>query len=202
MYQFKNKSIINNELIVLALITGIIRKIYDEIIDEQKIYKVNSYLLQFVSVLFFILSVLLLYFDLSFMLLVIIFILSNIIHLFIHKKIGYSYDNAFDTPFLKLLCVYIFIFIFYKFMNLRKFFSNFYNILVFLFIFFIVFIEMGISFPTNQSKLILRLLFCLFVIFFIYNNPKFLLVGLFLLGYMGTSIISILYISFINKRIS
>ena len=202
MYQLKNKSFINNQLIILALTTGIIRKIYDEIIDEKKIYKVNSYLLQFVSVLFFILYALLLFFDISFMLLVIIFILSNNIHLVLHKLIGYSYDKAFDTPFLKLICIYVLILIFYKFMNLRKYFSSLYNILVFLVTFFIVFLEMGITFPTNQSKLMLRVLFCLFVIFFIYHNPQFLLVGLYLLGYMGISIISIWYLTLKNKIVS
>ena len=42
MYLLKNKSLFNLELIILAITTGIVRKIYDEVIDDPIAGNKNS----------------------------------------------------------------------------------------------------------------------------------------------------------------
>ena len=200
MLTLKNKSLYNLELIILAITTGIIRKIYDEIVDEKKTYNASPNLIQIISYLFLILAGLLLYFDLSFLLLLIIFVISNYIHLLIHKLLGYKYEDAFNTLIMKLVVVYVIILIAIKYPQLKKYFSNIYNIIVFVMMFGIVFVEMGIQFPSRESKLVLRILFCIFVVFFIWRNPQYLIAGLYLLGYMITSILSIIYMSLIKAK--
>ena len=195
MYPVTNGSYFNLKLIILALITGIIRKIYDEVVDEKKIYNANSNLIQIISYLFLILASLLLYFDNSFMLLLIIYIISNFFHLILHKYLGYKYENVFDTTIMKLLVIIVIILGIIKHQRLQKYFSKLYNIIIFICAFIIIFIEMGMSFPSGQSKIMLRILFCIFILFFAWSNPQYLLVVFYLVGYMSTSILSILYIN-------
>ena len=160
------------ELIILALLTGIIRKIYDELIDEPQIYRVQYPIILFISILFFIMVLLLSFYDLSFLLLITIFILCNYLHLLFHKLFKYKFDSIF--PILQWFPIILFIIFLniYKFNELKKYFSNIYDVVVWLATFLIVFIETGIVFPNNLSKLLPRILFSIFLPLFIFYKSS------------------------------
>ena len=186
---------------LLACLTGFIWKIYDDLEDNKiKIKPINNIL----GLLVIFTSILFLYYDTVFLILLLIVAISNYIHLLIKTS---NYKNAIDTFNWKIgLCILIFMCIYKR----NELYNTLYNLsflikICLLISFLIIFFEMKIEF-NSLSKIIFRALVILvnLIIIAIISYlpiPISIIPCLYFIScYFFASIIFILYYKSKNKK--